>query len=142
MGHRPNYDVRAFTWSRNFFLPTTSRCAVPGLREILKNAEMLRDIPKCSEFTLDFTLFYHEFSPGFLRQLFAPRKHNTVQNMISKATQHKLYCITLLQAVNQSCSSVQADYRTSWLHLRCRTVVLVLPGCVVSVESKSTKIDR
>ena len=64
-----------------FFHPTTSRGAVPTLRETLKSTEILRDIPKSSEFHLDFTLFYRQFSQGFLRQVFGPHKHNTVQNL-------------------------------------------------------------
>ena len=78
---RPNYNVRPFTWSRNFFHPTTSRGAVPGLREILKCSEMLRDNPKCDEFHLDFSFFDHQFSQQFVRRKFGPRKHNTVQNV-------------------------------------------------------------
>ena len=80
MRPRGNYNVRPFTWSRNFFHPTTSRGAVPGLREMLKSSEILRDIPKCYEFHLDFSFFYRQFSQQFVGRKFGPRKHNTVQN--------------------------------------------------------------
>ena len=83
MRPRPNYNVRAFTWSRNFFHPTTSRGAVPTLREIPKSSEMLRDNPKCDEFHLDFSFFAGQFSQQFVWRKFGPRKHNTVQNVCS-----------------------------------------------------------
>ena len=80
MRPRGNYNVRPFTWSRNFFHPTTSRGAVSTLREIPKSAQVPWDIPKSHEFTLDFSFFYRQFSQHFVGRKFGPRKHNTVQN--------------------------------------------------------------